>query len=41
LKQVLQVYFLIHNTVGHYVRTYTKSHTCTINKHTYRGQYRI
>jgi len=32
--QVLQVY-------SHYVHTYTKLHTCTINKHTYQGQYKI
>ena len=39
--QVLQVYKFIHNTVGKYVPTYTKLHTCTINKHTFQGQYRI
>ena len=31
----------IHNTVGQYVHMHTKLHTCTINKHTYQGQYRI
>jgi len=37
----LQVYKFIHNTVGHYVHTYTKLHTCTINKHTYQGRFMI
>ena len=35
------IYKFIHNTVGQYVHTYTKLHTCTIKKHTYQGQYRI
>ena len=26
----------IQNTVGHYIITYTKLHTCTINTHTYQ-----
>jgi len=29
------------NTVEHYVHTFTKLHTCTINKHTYQVQCRI
>ena len=36
-----QVYKFIHNTVGNNVHTYTKLHICTINKHTFQGQYRI
>jgi len=35
------IYKFIHNTVGHYVHTYKKLHTCTLIKHTYQGQYRI
>jgi len=31
----------IHNAVGQYVHMHTKLHTCTIDKHTYQGQYRI
>ena len=38
LIKVLQVYKFIHNTVGHYVHTYTQLHTCTIYKHTYQDQ---
>ena len=34
-------YKCIHNTVGRYVHTYTQLHTCTINKHTYQGQYKL
>jgi len=30
-KEIVQVYTFIHNIVGHYVHTYTKLHTCTIN----------
>jgi len=30
-KEIVQVYKFIHNIVDHYVHTYTKLHTCTIN----------
>jgi len=35
---VYLIYKFIHNSVGHYVHTYTKLRTCTINKHTIQGQ---
>ena len=38
---VYLIYKFIHNSVGHYVHTYTKLRTCTIYKHTNQGQSRI
>ena len=43
LSMINEVYKFIQTTAGRYVQTYTKTklHTCTINKHTYQGQFRI